>query len=203
MYIMDLFTEGQKITLFFQKDTNLVEMTCSLEKLYEDRIELQLPQYFMRYVNYLQVGMSITAKAFTKLGTVDFNSIIITSPLEDCFSIELDYNSLRLNSNNDDVNIKAIETVEIVKDDNEFKFKTFEISTEYIKFTSDTKFVLDEEFNGTIILPKNYGIIDFKAVISDIDPIYNNEYTAKYITMTEQCRQDLLYYMYIYSKDID
>ena len=115
---MDLFTEGQKITLFFQKNTNQVEMTCSLEKLYEDRIELQLPQYFMRYVNYLQVGMNITAKAFTKLGTVDFNSIIITSPLEDCFSIELDYNSLRLNSNNEDVNIKAMETIEIQKDEN-------------------------------------------------------------------------------------
>ena len=92
---MDLFTEGQKITLIFLKEPNLVEITCSIEKIKDDRLELLLPQYFMRYIEFLQVGKKITAKAFSKLGTVDFNSIVISSPLEDNFCIELDYNSLK------------------------------------------------------------------------------------------------------------
>ena len=200
---MELFTIGQKITLFFQKESSIVEMTCEIEEIFNDRLHLQLPKYFMRYVNFLKTGVSVMAKAFTKLGTVDFNSIIISSPLEESFTIELDYNSLHLNTNKETPHIKASENLEIHKDGKKLKFKTFEISTEDIKFYSDTKFSKDEEINCSILLPKDYGIINFIAVITDIDPIYDNEYTANYITMTEQCRQDLLYYMYLYTKDMD
>ena len=45
--------------------------------------------------------------------------------------------------------------------------------------------------------------IKFKAVVTEIDPIYENEYTATYTTMTESARQMLLYYMYIYSRNSD
>ena len=78
---MDLLLEGQKINLYFQKDSNIVEMVCSIEKVFDDRLEIVLPQYFMRYIEYLQAGRKITAKVFSKLGTIDFNSVIITSPL--------------------------------------------------------------------------------------------------------------------------
>ena len=70
----------------------------TINKLYDDRMELILPQYFMRYIDFLQVGKRLTAKAFSKFGTVDFNTLIISSPLEDSFLIELDYNSIKLNS---------------------------------------------------------------------------------------------------------
>ena len=98
---MDLFNEEQKIALSFIKDNMMVEMVCSIDKIYEDRLSLNLPQYFMRYINYLQVGNRVTAKVFSKLGTIDFNTVIITSPLEDVFFIELDYNSLKLTPSNE------------------------------------------------------------------------------------------------------
>ena len=94
---MDLLTEGQKLTLFFQKNKNMVEIACVIEKLRDDRLDLQLPQYFMRYIQYLQVGKKLTAKVFSPLGTVDFNTVVIHSPLEETFTIELDYNSMKLN----------------------------------------------------------------------------------------------------------
>ena len=65
---MDLFSEGQKLTLFFKKDSNMVEMTCAIEQVFDDRLSLLLPQYFMRYIDFLQVGAQLTAKAFSKLG---------------------------------------------------------------------------------------------------------------------------------------
>lgn len=200
---MDLFTEGQKLTLFFQKASSMVEMCCSIEKIYDDRLNLLLPQYFMRYVEFLQVGKKVTAKAFTKLGTIDFNTIIISSPLEDCFTIELDYNSVKLTPGENLPSINAVEIVEITLGNNTTKFKTFEISLNHIKFNSNSKFEIGTEITGALNLPKDYGIINFKATISEIDEIYNNEYTAVFQTLTETARQDLLYYMYMYTKDSD
>lgn len=198
---MDLFNEGQKIALFFQKNSNMVEMTCTVEKVFSDRLDLMLPQYFMRYIENLQVGNSLTAKAFSKLGTIDFNTVIISSPLEDTFTIEMDYNSIALTPGSELPVIKAVETLEIIKAENTLNVKTFEISTEFLKFTSDKKFSVNEIINGTLILPKDYGIINFKALITENDAIYDNEYTAHYEMMTEKDRQALLYYMYMYSKD--
>lgn len=200
---MDLITEGQRITLFFPKDASMVEMTCNVEKVYDDRIDLILPQYFMRYIKFLNVGDNLTAKAFSKLGTIDFNTVIIHSPMEECFTIELDYNSLKLTPGPDIPVVNAIERLEVFREDGILNFKTFIISTEYIKFYSDKKFAIEENIECALILPRDYGIINFKGTISEVDPIYTNEYTAVISTMTEAGRQALLYYMYVYSTETD
>ena len=200
---MDLFNEEQKIALSFIKDNMMVEMVCSIDKIYEDRLSLNLPQYFMRYINYLQVGNRVTAKVFSKLGTIDFNTVIITSPLEDAFFIELDYNSLKLTPTSEIPVINATESLTIIRNSEVFNLKTLEISTDYIKFYSDKKFNLEEAVDCNINLSNNYGTIKFKATISGIDEVYDNEYTASFTTMTENDRQTLLYYMYMYTKDFD
>ena len=198
---MDLFTEGQKLALLFQKDSNLVEMVCNIETIKDDRLTLALPQYFMRYVEYLQVGSVMTAKAFSKFGTVDFNTIVISSPLEECFTIELDYNSVKFTPGNELPVVDAVEKLCIKYKNESIESKTIELSTEFIKFNCDEKLTINENIDGILYLPKNYGIIYFKAVISEIDPIYETEYTAHYTTMTEKDRQSLLYYMYVYSQN--
>lgn len=201
--IMDLFSEGQKLTLFFQKGSNMVEMTCVIEQVFDDRLSLQLPQYFMRYIEFLQVGKEVTAKAFSKLGAVDFNTIIISSPLEDYFTIEIDYNSVNLTTGNEIAVVKAVEHLQIVEEDSIKKVKTFELSTEYLRFYSDKKYAINDEINGILSFPRDYGTIKFKGYISEIDPIYENEHTLVFATMTEKDRQTLLYYMYMYSKNTD
>jgi len=199
---MDLFNEGQKISIFFKKEDRLVEMCCTIEVVHDDRLVLALPQYFMRYIEYLQVGNEIIAKAFSKFGTIDFNSIIISSPLEDEFAIELDYNSINLTKSEDIQGIEAMEEIEVKNIKGLHKLKTFELSAEYIKFYSDDiKFEINEQIECTIKLDNDCGIITCKAVISDIDEVYENEYTAMIETMTEADRQTLLYYMYIYNND--
>ncbi len=200
---MDLLREGQKVTLFFQKNSNMVEMSCEIEKLYDDRMDLVLPQYFMRYVEFLQVGAKLTAKVFSKLGTIDFNTVVISSPLEDNFTIELDYNSLKLTAGSEIPKIEAVEKLEIKLQDEIYTTKTFEISTEYIKFNSDKKLLIGESLDCTLKLPKTYGIINFRAAVSEIDAIYSNEITANISTMTENDRQNLLYYMYVYTTNSD
>lgn len=200
---MDLLTEGQKITLIFTKNTSMVEMVCSIEKVFDDRLEIILPQYFMRYIECLQVGAKLTAKAFSKLGTIDFNTVIISSPLEDNFTIELDYNSMKLTPGEELPVINVIEVLQVKTGKETMKLKTIELSTEYVKFTSDKKFELEEFIEGTLFLPADYGIIEFKALITEIDPVFDNEYTATFSTMTESARQGLLYYMYMYNTNSD
>lgn len=200
---MDLLREGQKVTIYFQKDNRMVEMSCEIEKLYDDRMDLVLPQYFMRYIERLQVGARLTAKVFSKFGTIDFNTVIIASPLEDNFTIELDYNAIKLTEGSAIPKIDAVEWLDIHLDNEVYSTKTFEISTESIKFYSDRKLALRENIDCTLKLPKTYGIINFRAIVSEIDAIYSNEITANIFTMTENDRQNLLYYMYVYTTNSD
>lgn len=203
MITMELLKSGQKLSIFFQKEENIVEIACTIAQILEDRVVVDLPSYFMRYIEYLEVGCRLTVKAFSKIGTIDFNTIVISSPLEDEFSVELDYNALKLTPADEAPIIDTILTLNAKKEDSLFKASAFEISTSYLKFTSDYTVNEGDVIDCEIVLPKNYGIITFKGVITNVDPVYDNEFTVSYITMSERNRQDLLYYMYLYSNNSD
>lgn len=200
---MDLLMEGQKLTLFFQKNNNIVEMSCIIEKVHDDRLDLALPQYFMRYIEFLQVGKKLTAKVFSKLGTIDFNTVVIHSPLEETFTIEMDYNSMKLNPGENMPVVNAIEWLNFKLEGEVYCLKTFALSTEYLKFYCEKKIPLNVSVDASLNLPKDYGIINFRATIEERDVVYNNEYKMVYSTMSEVDKQSLLYYMYMYSKDTD
>ena len=200
---MDLLKIGQKLSIFFTKDDRMVEITCTISEILDDRLVLDLPSYFIRYIDYLEVGKKLTVKIFSKIGTIDFNTIVISSPLEEEFSVELDYNAMKLTQADEMPVINAVETLHIKFNETEITVKTFEIGTDYIKFYSDTKFEQENNLDCTLVLPKNYGTIYFKAVVSAIDEIYNNEFTISDFCMTEDDRQKLLYYMYLYSNSTD
>lgn len=201
IFSMDLLKPGQRISLFFPKEENLVEMSCSITNVKDDRIVIELPPYFMRYIEFLDVGARLTAKAFSKVGTVDFNTVVISSPLEEEFSVELDYNAMRFTASEDMPSIKAIEILNIKSGESSTVAKTIEITAESLKFYSETEFVQDAICSCELILPEDYGIINFTAIVTDVDPVYENEYTITYSMMTEDNRQTLLYYMYVYNTD--
>ena len=196
---MDLIKPGQKLSLFFPKSDKLVEIVCVILQVLSDRLIVELPQYFMRYIEFLEVGCPLTVKVFSKLGTVDFNTVVITSPLEDNFTMELDYNAMKLTPGEELPVINAVEDLNILQNDTVLNVKTFEISTESLKFYSDKKFALGDFFDCELILPKNYGIIKFRATVINVDPVYDNEFQVSYSLMNEDDRQSLIYYMYVYS----
>ena len=198
---MDLLSVEQKIALLFQKGENLVEMTCVIDNVRDDRLELSLPQYFMRYIDCLQVGARLTAKAFSKLGTIDFNTVVITSPLEDIFSIEVDANAVKLTPGKELPVVNAIESIDITSNKGQMSTKTIELSTEYVKITSNIKLDVDDKLDCILQLPKDYGTIKFRAIVADVDDVFDDEYKIKFLTITESSLQDLLYYMYMYSKE--
>ncbi len=201
---MDLIKPNQKLSLNFQKDENLVEIICTISKILEDRLVIDLPPYFMRYIEFLEVGSKLTVKIFSKLGTIDFNTVVISSPLEeDDFSVEFDEESLKLTPGSEIPTVNAIETLNIKHNDLIYTARTFELSTDSIKFYSDKTYNVGEAIECDLILPKNYGTIHFRAAISYVDEVFDNEYTATYTMMTEDDRQTLLYYMYLYASESD
>lgn len=201
---MELLKSGQKLSIFFQKDDKLVEMTCVIKDVLDDRLVIELPQYFMRYVEYLDVGCKLTVKVFSKIGTVDFNTIVIVSPLEADCTLEFDYNAIKLTPNEEIPVVNAVETLNITMENAKtFKVNTFEISTMYLKFYCDYEFQLEDTFDCELNLPKNYGIIRFKGTVIYVDPVYDNEFKISYINMSEEDRQNLLYYMYAYINNSD
>jgi len=199
---MDLLQPEQKLGIYFQKEEKLVEIFCTISKVFDDRINIELPPYFMRYIEFLDVGKRLTIKVFSKMGTIDFNGVVITSPLEDDFSVELDYNAMKLTPGDEIPTIEAIEKLNIKRGDEDFYVKTIEFSTESLKFYSDKEFKQDESFNCELILPKDYGTISFRGTVTDVDTVYQNEYTIAYSYMNEYDRQTLLYYMYLYTNSI-
>ena len=200
---MELLKSGQKLSIYFQKEERLVEVASTISEVKTDRIVVDLPPYFMRYIEFLEVGCKLTIKVFSKIGTIDFNTVVITSPLEDEFSIEVDYNAMKLTPTEEFPVINAVEQMNIVKEESVYKVNTFEISTTYLRFYSDFEFQMDDILDCELFLPKNYGIIRFKGTITYVDPVYDNEFQISYSTMTEEDRQSLLYYMYLYSNNSD
>lgn len=200
---MDLLQVGQKLSINIYKNNKLIEILGEINQIFDDRLEIELPPYFMRYVECLDVGNSLTVKVFSKFGTIDFNTIVISSPLEDVFAIELDYNALKFTPSEEMPKIDAIEKLQIKKGEEVFTGKTLELSTEYMKIYCSTPLEVDDNLDCNLILPEYYGTITFKARVTVKDIVYDNEYTVSYYNMSENDRQILLYYMYVYIKNYD
>lgn len=200
---MDLIHSGQKISINIQKDDRLIEIVGTVNTVYDDRLSIDLPQYFMRYIEFLEVDKKLTIKIFSKLGTIDFNTVIISSPLEDEFFIELDYNALRLTPDNELSGIDALETLNLERNNVVCKAKTTNISPNTIICLCGDTLDVEEVYNCELILPNDYGTISFKATVIKRDIVYDNEYTLSCYGMSEEDRQSLLYYMYMYTLKYD
>ena len=200
---MELIHSGQKISINIMKDDKLVEIIGKIDEVFDDRMSVELPNYFMRYVEYLEVAKPLSVKIFSKLGTVDFNTVVITSPLEDHFTVELDYNAIKLTPDSEMKSIDSIETLKLKNNDTVLTVKTTDISIEKIVLISSTPLEVEQKFDCELILPEDYGTILFKATVTKRDLVYDNEYTISCYGMSEENRQSLLYYMYMYSLKYD
>ena len=196
---MELIHSDQKISINIIKNDKLVEIIGTINEVFDDRLSVDLPKYFMRYVEFLEVGKPLSAKIFSKIGTIDFNTVVITSPLEDNFTIELDYNAMKLTPDSEVPGIDAIETLKLKNSDEVITVKTTDISTEKIVCVCYDQLEVDQKFDCELILPQDYGTILFKATVINRDIVYDNEYTLSCYAMSEENRQSLLYYMYMYT----
>lgn len=200
---MELIHSGQKISINIIKNDKLVEIIGKINEVFDDRMSVDLPNYFMRYIEYLEVAKPLSVKIFSRLGTIDFNTVVITSPLEERFSIELDYNAIKLTPDSEMDSISAIETLILKNESSTYNVRTTEIAINKMVITSSLPIEVEEKFDCELILPEDYGTILFKATVIKRDIVYDNEYTLSCYGMNEENRQSLLYYMYMYTQKYD
>jgi hypothetical protein len=64
---MNLIQPGQKLSINIEKNATIVELLCTVKEVVDGRIAIDLPQYFMRYIECFDVGKHLTVKVLSEL----------------------------------------------------------------------------------------------------------------------------------------
>ncbi len=194
---MNLVREGQKLNLIFNKGDKTVEITCVITNIEFDRLIVELPKSFMRYIEFLAAGCEVSVRVFSTAGILAFNSIIINGGLEDCFSIEYDENSVRMEPYTESPSAEEILDL-IIKDKsgNVYQAKTIEIGTKGLKFVCENKLELETIYDFTLITNEEFGNIEFNGLINNYDEVFPEEYVMSYTKISGVDRQNILRFIY-------
>lgn len=194
---MNLVREGQKLNLIFNKGDKTVEITCVITAIEFDRLIVELPKSFMRYIEFLASGCEVSVRVFSTAGILAFNSIIINGGLEDIFSIEYDENSVRMEPYTESPSAEEILDL-IIKDKsgNVYQAKTIEIGTKGLKFVCENKLELETIYDFTLITNEEFGNIEFTGLINNYDEVFPEEYVMSYTKISGIDRQNILRFIY-------
>lgn len=195
---MSLVREGQKLNLIFSKDYKTVEITCVITEVLYDRLMLELPKSFMRYINYLATGCEVSVRVFSTVGLLAFNSVIINGGLEDIFSIEYDEELVRMEPYADSDPVEEILEMKIkdVKNAISYSAKSIEIGARGVKFICESQLDLETVYDFVLMTDEEYGNIEFSGLINSVDPVFTNEYVMSYTKISGNDRQNILRFIY-------
>ena len=195
---MSLVREGQKLNLIFSKDNKTVEITCVISEVLYDRLIVELPKSFMRYINYLATGCEVSVRVFSTVGLLAFNSIIFNGGLEDIFSIEYDDSIVRMEPYADSQPVEEIleMTIKDVKNALSYSAKSIEIGAKGVKFLCESQLNLETVYDFVLMTDEEYGNIEFSGLINSVDPVFTNEYIMSYTKISGNDRQNILRFIY-------
>ncbi len=194
---MNLVREGQKLNLIFNKEDKTVEITCVIASVEFDRLIVELPKSFMRYIEFLATGCEVSVRVFSTAGILAFNSIIINGGLEDFFSIEYDENAVQMEPYTESPSVEEILEL-IIKDKSGkvYQAKTIEIGTKGLKFVCESKLELETIYDFTLLTNEEFGNIEFTGLINSYDEVFPEEYVMSYTKISGVDRQNILRFIY-------
>ncbi len=194
---MNLVREGQKLNLIFNKGDKTVEITCVVAGIEFDRLLVELPKSFMRYIEFLSTGCEVSVRVFSTAGILAFNSIVINGGLEDFFSIEYDENAVRMEPYTESPSIEEILEL-LIKDKSgrSYAAKTIEVGTKGLKFVCEEKLELETIYDFTLITNEEFGNIEFTGLINSYDEVFPEEYVMSYTKISGIDRQNILRFIY-------
>lgn len=195
---MNLVREGQKLNLIFNKGEKTVELTCIVSRVFYDRIVVELPKSFMRYIECLASGCEVSVRVFSTAGLLAFNSVIINGGLEDEFTIEYDDNNVKMEHYSESPSIEEIleMTIKDVKKSTQYSAKTIEIGTKGVKFVCKDKLELDSVYDFVLSVGDEFGNIEFSGIINSNDEVFPEEYEMSYTKISGDDRQNILRFIY-------
>lgn len=195
---MNLVREGQKLNLIFNKGEKTVEITCVVAGVEFDRIIVELPKSFMRYIEHLSAGCEVSVRVFSTAGLLAFNSVIINGGLEDEFVIEYDENAIKMEHYSESPSVEEIleMTIKNTKKALMFNAKTIEIGTKGIKFVCHDKLEVNGVYDFVLNVGEEFGNIEFSGIINSNDEVFTEEYEMSYTKISGDDRQNILRFMY-------
>jgi len=168
MNCMGLVQVNQKTKIIFDANDRVIEMDCYVEKVYYDRIALALPKSFIRYSEFLRVSNEIKVSIFSYAGIISLNSIIITSPMENEFTVEYDPDNIEIKNARKSPRYSSSCEITIFRPlIGNIETRLIDISTRGVRFYSDFPIEAGTEYDCRVTLPGRYGKILFKGKILD------------------------------------
>ncbi len=165
---MALFQENQKAKIIFEADNKIIEMDCYIEKIYYDRLKINLPKAAERYNQYLQTGTKLTINVFSHLGILEQESIVLTSPTEKEFTIEYDSENININNRRRIKRYSASCDLIIFRPLlGNVETQIIDISTRGLRYYSDVPLEAGSIFDCKLLLKPTNKKILFKGQVKD------------------------------------
>ena len=144
---------GQIVKLNFNiPSKNDINITCTVKGFENDRINLIFPKERNEFLKDLPEGKEIEAIVYTNSGIFVFDSIIINSPLEHDFVIELPEEKQKIQRREyirTPINLKLA----LSRDDIQYETKTINVGGGGIRFISQEKLNVNSLWRLSLLLP--------------------------------------------------
>jgi c-di-GMP-binding flagellar brake protein YcgR len=176
---------GQKLIIRFKTSSVQTEsITCTVKWFEKDRVALVLPDTHKRFARVLPMGKELEAIIYTDAGVYVFDSIVINSPLEHDFVIELPDEKKRI-QRRDYVRVHFNLKMLLSKRDKEIEASTVNIGGGGIRFVLKEELKTNDVWGFTLHLPDNtmikgkgqvlYSILQGQLMVSIIKFVDINE----------------------------
>jgi len=183
--------KGQTINLRFKISTiREAEISSTIKNIEPDRISLNFPENKMELAKYLCEGKELEAVIYTDQGIYVFDSIVIESPLEIDFVIELPEERTKI-QRREYVRVPIRLSLNLFKDNHKINTKTVNVGGGGIRFIADREFKTGDIWGFSMPIPhwndpvKGTGCILYtikqeKSIVSvikflNIDEMYRNK----------------------------
>jgi len=179
---MNELEAGQKIRLKFNISSLRSEsITCVVKWFEEDRVALVFPDDFLQLKKSLPEGKELEAVVYTDSGIYAFDSIVINSPLEHDFVIEIPDEKKRIQRRDyirAPFNLRFVLSKDTLKDEIEIETKTINIGGGGVRFLVKDELKTNDIWNFTLYMPDGtvakgkgiilYSLLQGKLVVSVI-----------------------------------
>lgn len=159
---------GQEVKIKFDTPSlSDIEINCSVKWYENDRISLVFPEEQKNYEKDLPEGKEIEVIIYTNSGIFVFESIVMNSPLERNFVIELPDEKKKI-QRRDYIRAPINLKMHLKKGDTEFETKTINIGGGGVRFITQENLEMGDLWKFILFLPENKKIQGLGKVLYTI-----------------------------------
>ncbi len=178
---------GQRVKIKFETASiSDIEVNCAIKWYENDRISLEIQQSGEKYIKDLPEGKELEVVIYTNSGIFVFDSIIINSPLESDFVIELPDEKKKIQRRDyirAPINLKMV----LNKNDTEYETNTINIGGGGIRFVTQEKLDINDLWKFSLHLSESLKITGLGKILYTI---LKGNNMASVITFTDISETD-------------